>query len=65
MDDLVGIANWEFIGPDNYFRPGTIATMGFGYDALRELNRGIIMVNVSAYGQYGPYQDRIGFDPIG
>ena len=23
------------------------------------------MVNVSAYGQYGPYKDRVGFDPIG
>jgi formyl-CoA transferase len=39
--------------------------MGFGYDALKALNRKIIMVNVSAYGQYGPYRDRIGFDPIG
>lgn len=47
------------------FRPGTIDTMGFGYDKLRELNPRIIMVNVSAYGQYGPYRDRIGFDPIG
>jgi crotonobetainyl-CoA:carnitine CoA-transferase CaiB-like acyl-CoA transferase len=47
------------------FRPGTIDTMGFGYEALRQLHRGIIMVNVSAYGQYGPYRDRIGFDPIG
>ncbi len=47
------------------FRPGTIATMGFPYERLRELNKGIIMVNVSAYGQYGPYRDRIGFDPIG
>ncbi len=47
------------------FRPGTITTMGFGYENLRELNPGIIMVNVSAYGQYGPYKDRIGFDPIG
>lgn len=47
------------------FRPGTIDAMGFSYDKLRELNRGIIMVNVSAYGQYGPYRDRIGFDPIG
>jgi crotonobetainyl-CoA:carnitine CoA-transferase CaiB-like acyl-CoA transferase len=47
------------------FRPGTIDAMGFGYEVLRELNRGIIMVNVSAYGQYGPYRDRIGFDPIG
>ena len=47
------------------FRPGTIDAMGFGYEALRELHRGIILVNVSAYGQYGPYRDRIGFDPIG
>ena len=47
------------------FRPGTIETMGFGYDALKSLNPKIIMVNVSAYGQYGPYKDRVGFDPIG
>ena len=47
------------------FRPGTIDTMGFGYDVLKKLNPGIIMVNVSAYGQTGPYKDRVGFDPIG
>jgi CoA:oxalate CoA-transferase len=47
------------------FRPGTMAEMGLPYETLRELNKGIIMVNVSAYGQYGPYRDRIGFDPIG
>jgi CoA:oxalate CoA-transferase len=47
------------------FRPGTMAEMGFPYEKLREVNKGIIMVNVSAYGQYGPYRDRIGFDPIG
>ena len=47
------------------FRPGTIAKMGFSYENLRALNKGIIMVNVSAYGQYGPYSHRIGFDPIG
>ena len=28
------------------FRPGTIETMGFGYDVLKELNPRIIMVNV-------------------
>ncbi|MBI4234267.1 MAG: CoA transferase, partial [Chloroflexi bacterium] len=47
------------------FRPGVIEEMGFGYPALRELNRRIVMLNVSAYGQYGPYRDRTGFDPIG
>jgi len=47
------------------FRPGTIEKMGFSYDVLKELNRRIIMVNVSAYGQFGPYRDQIGYDPIG
>jgi crotonobetainyl-CoA:carnitine CoA-transferase CaiB-like acyl-CoA transferase len=47
------------------FRPGTIETMGFGYDVLKELNPRIIMVNVSAYGQFGPYREKIGYDPIG
>ncbi len=47
------------------FRPGTIDAMGFGYDALKALNPRIIMVNVSAYGQFGPYRDQIGYDPIG
>lgn len=47
------------------FRPGTIDKMGFSYEVLRDLNPGIIMVNVSAYGQFGPYRDQIGYDPIG
>jgi len=47
------------------FRPGTIEKMGFSYEILRGLNPGIVMLNVSAYGQYGPYRDRIGFDQIG
>ena len=47
------------------FRPGTIDIMGFGYDEISKLNPKIIMINVSAYGQYGPYRDRVGFDPIG
>ena len=47
------------------FRPGTIETMGFGYDVLKNLNPRIVMLNVSAYGQYGPYSDMVGFDPIG
>ena len=47
------------------FRPGTIEKMGFGYETLKELNHKVIMVNVSAYGQFGPYSERIGVDPIG
>ncbi len=61
LRDLVKISD-VFI---QNFRPGTIEKMGFGYDALYELNPKIIMVNVSAYGQFGPYRDKIGYDPIG
>ena len=47
------------------FRPGTIDIMGFGYETLKKLNPKIIMINVSAYGQYGPNREKVGFDPIG
>ena len=47
------------------FRPGTIETMGFGYDVLKLLNPRIIMVNASAYGQFGPYSEKIGYGPVG
>ncbi len=47
------------------FRPGTMDVMGFGYDALRAINKGIILVSVSGFGQYGPYRERPAFDPLG
>ena len=47
------------------FRPGTIDRMGFGYEDLKTLNPRIVMVNISAYGQYGPLKDRVGFDQVG
>ena len=46
------------------FRPGTIEEMGFGYPVLKSLNPRIIMVNISAYGQYGPYWERPGMDRV-
>ena len=61
LKDLVRVSD-VFI---QNFRPGTIEKMGFSYDVLHGLNPGIIMLNVSAYGQYGPYKDRVGFDTIG
>ncbi len=47
------------------FRPGVMKAMGFDYEHLSELNRGIILVSVSGFGQYGPYRDRPAFDPLG
>ena len=47
------------------FRPGTMERWGLGYDALKQLNPGLIMVRVSGYGQTGPYAHRAGFGAIG
>jgi len=47
------------------FRPGVMDKMGFGYDRLRQLKPDIILGSVSAFGQYGPYRERPGFDPLG
>jgi crotonobetainyl-CoA:carnitine CoA-transferase CaiB-like acyl-CoA transferase len=47
------------------FRPGTMAAMGFGYQALKALKHDIILVSVSGFGQFGPYRDLPAFDPLG
>ena len=47
------------------FRPGTMAKMGFGYDELCAIKPDVILLSASAFGQYGPYRERPGFDPIG
>jgi len=43
------------------FRPGTLEKWGLGYDVLREINPGLILLRVSGYGQTGPYSSRPGF----
>ena len=47
------------------FRPGTLERWGLGYDRLREINPGLILVRVSGYGQTGPYSSRAGYGSIG
>ncbi len=47
------------------FRPGTMEKWGLGYADLAKRNKGIIMVRVSGYGQYGPYSARAGYGGIG
>ncbi|MBX7170452.1 MAG: CoA transferase [Pyrinomonadaceae bacterium] len=43
------------------FKPGTMEKWGMGYDDLKAVNQGIIMVRVSGYGQTGPYSSRPGY----
>ena len=44
------------------FRPGVMARLGVGYDALAAVNPGIVLCSISGYGQDGPYRDRAGHD---
>jgi crotonobetainyl-CoA:carnitine CoA-transferase CaiB-like acyl-CoA transferase len=46
------------------FRPGTLEKWGLGYDELKKLNRGAILVRISAYGQDGPMRAQPGFARI-
>ncbi len=43
------------------FRPGTLEKWGLGYDVLRAINPKLVLLQVSGYGQDGPYRDRPGF----
>lgn len=47
------------------FRPGQLAKLGLGADALRAACPDLIVAHVSGYGQTGPYRDRAAFGVIG
>ena len=47
------------------FRPGTMEKWGLGYEELKKINPGLIMVRVSGFGQDGPYASRPGYGAIG
>ena len=46
------------------FRPGTLEKWGLGYDELKRLNPGAVLVRISAYGQDGPMRTQPGFARI-
>jgi crotonobetainyl-CoA:carnitine CoA-transferase CaiB-like acyl-CoA transferase len=46
------------------FRPGVLEKWGLGYEAMKELNPGVVLLRVSAYGQSGPMKDMPGFARI-
>ncbi len=45
-------------------RPGKIEALGLGYDVLREVNPGIVMLSSSARGNTGPEREYIGYAPL-
>ncbi|WP_374385316.1 CaiB/BaiF CoA transferase family protein [Dongia sp.] len=46
------------------FRPGTMARLGFGQMALKEMYPQLIYASTSGFGQTGPYADRPAYDII-
>jgi crotonobetainyl-CoA:carnitine CoA-transferase CaiB-like acyl-CoA transferase len=45
------------------YRPGVLASMGYGPEAMLALNPRLIYVSVSFAGQFGPYAGKGGHDP--
>ncbi|UIP59881.1 CaiB/BaiF CoA transferase family protein [Agromyces marinus] len=46
------------------FRPGVATRLGFGPDALRELNPRIISCSITGFGATGPYAARPAYDTV-
>jgi len=46
------------------FRPGVLAKLGLGYEALRAERPQIVYVSISGFGQEGPYASRPGFGNV-
>jgi formyl-CoA transferase len=46
------------------FRPGTMERWNLGYEDLKAVNEGVVMVRISGYGQTGPRSQNPGFGSV-
>ncbi len=46
------------------FKPGTLESLGIGYETLKALNPGIVLVESSALGHTGPLAKSMGYGPL-
>jgi crotonobetainyl-CoA:carnitine CoA-transferase CaiB-like acyl-CoA transferase len=46
------------------FKPGTLESLGLGYDVVSAINPGIVMGDSSAFGATGPWSGRMGYGPL-
>ncbi|BBY83578.1 CoA transferase [Mycolicibacterium pulveris] len=46
------------------FKPGTLASLGFSYDRLKEFNPAVVLAESSAFGATGPWSAQMGYGPL-
>jgi crotonobetainyl-CoA:carnitine CoA-transferase CaiB-like acyl-CoA transferase len=46
------------------FKPGTLASLGFSYEYLCEINPRIVLAESSAFGDTGPWRSHMGYGPL-
>ena len=63
VEVLKGLVEISDVVVEN-FRPGVMDRLGIGYEALREVNPGIIYASISGFGEEGPYAKKPSFDII-
>lgn len=60
---LAQLIGWADVLIEN-FRPGTMARLGFGWEACRALNERLVMVSITGFGADGPYANIRVYDPV-
>ena len=63
VDIVLGLAAKADVMVES-FRTGALDRMGLGYQAVRQVNPGIVYCSISGYGRTGPLADKPGYDLI-